>query len=244
MPDPTSGGTKRMFENEREWQNAVEQSWIVRFPKQRLQTFGSTNIAYYVVTEPIYQELQESKPEGVVRTGRVVAERPAIVTPTYAMSLDGFSSQAYEYFSHVARETGPNSPGILYQYKNETGRTDIVSGVPTEIAHKIAGDLDRRQEDMSVVMVGVDEAWDVALLKFIYEFTSSSVAGNVKELAGRGMLDPQADLGGVPRAAIDAVERMFVEVGQGANPEMLKRELDRWGLFQFYEDRFLDIFRR
>ena len=181
-----------MLQNENDWRRAVEQSWVVRFPKQRLHTFGSTNISYYVVTEPIYQELQESKQEGVVRTGRVIAERPTIVTPTYAMSLDGFSDEAYEYFSHLARDAGPNSPGILYQYRNSTDKMDIVGGLPSEIAHRIAGDLDRREEDMSVVMVGVDEAWDVALLKFIYEFTSSSVAGNVQEMAGRGMLEPQA----------------------------------------------------
>ena len=236
---------KAMIQNEHDWRRAVDQSWIVRFPKQRLHTFGSTNIAYYVVTEPIYQGFQESeREEGVVRTGRVIAERPAIVTPTYAMSLDGFSSEAYEYFSHVAQDAGPNSPGILYQYRNSTDKMDIVGGVPSEIAHRIASDLDRRQEDMSVVMVGVDEAWDVALLKFIYEFTSSSVAGNVQELAGKGMLEPQEDFGGVPRAAIDAIERMFVEVGQGANPEILKRELDRWGLFDLFEERFLNIFSR
>ena len=97
---------------------------------------------------------------------------------------------------------------------------------------------------MSVVMVGVDEMWDVALLKFIYEFTSSSLAGNVQEMAGRGMLEPQEGFGGVPRAAIDAIERMFVEVGQGANPEILKRELDRWGLFDFFEERFLSLFSK
>lgn len=233
-----------MLQNEQDWRNAIEQSWIVRFPKQHLKTFGSTNIAYYVVTEPIYRELEDSGQEGVIRTGRVIAERPTIVTPTYAMSLQGFSSEAYDYFHNVAQESGPNSPGILYQYRNESSKMDIVGGIPSEIAHQIAGDLDRRQEDMSVVMVGVDEAWDVALLKFIYEFTSSSMANNVQDMAGRGMFDPQAGFGGAPKAAIDAIERMFSEVGQGANPDILKRELDRWGLFQFYEDRFLNLFRK
>ena len=28
------------------------------------------------------------------------------------------------------------------------------------------------------------------------------------------------------------------------SPDLLKRELDRWGLFDFYEDRFLALFRR
>ena len=232
-----------MTHDEREWRRAIEQTWVARFPKQHLATFGSTNIAYYVVTEPIYLEMQESKKEGVVRTGRVIAERPAIVTPTYAMNLQGFSPEAYEYFRHVAQETGPQSPGILYQYKNEAGNTEIVSGVPSEIANNISDDLDKRSEDLSVVMVGVDELWDVALLKFIYEFTSSSISGNLQDLSGRGLLEPQQDFGGVPRAAIQQIDRLFREVDQGANPELLKRELDRWGVFDFYQDRFLNLFR-
>lgn len=233
-----------MIENEGDWQRAAEKSWIVRLPKQRLATFGTTNISYYVVTKPIYEELDSRKEEGVIRTGRVKAERPAVVTPTYAMNLQGFSPEAYDYFNYEASQSGPNSPGILYQYKNEFGKMDIVSGQASEIAHRISGDLDSRREDMSVVMVGVDELWDVALLKFIYEFTSSSVAGNVQDLHSKGLLDPQRDFGGAPRAAIQAIERLFVEVQQGANPEMLKRELDRWGLFGFYQDRFLDLFHK
>ena len=233
-----------MFESEREWRRAIEQTWVARFPKQHLATFGSTNISYYVVTEPIYLDAQPDKQEGVVRTGRVIAERPTIVTPTYAMNLQGFSSEAYEYFQSVAMQAGPNSPGLLYQYKNETGNTEIVSGVASEIANRISGNLESKKEDMSVVMVGVDQLWDVALLKFIYEFTSSSLAGNIQDLRGRGLLEPQESLGGVPRAAVEQIDRLFREVDQGANPEILKRELDRWGLFDFYQDRFLELFRR
>ena len=232
------------MENEGDWRRAVEQTWVVRFPKQQLATFGSTNVAYYVVTEPIYQELDPGKEEGVIRTGRVIAQRPTVVTPTYVMNLQGFSTEAYEYFRHIAGESGPNSPGILYQYKNESGKMDIVSGVPREIAHNISDDLDRRKEYMSLVMVGVDELWDVALLKFIYEFTSSSVAGNVQDFQSRGLLEPRADFGGVPQVAIQQIDRLFREAEQGGSPEPLKEELDRWGLFEFYQDRFLTLFRR
>ena len=134
------------MENEREWMRAIEQTWVVRFPKQHLTTFGTTNISYYVVTEPLYQDLQPDNREGVVRTGRVIAERPAVITPTYAMNLRGFSPEAYEYLRYVSQEYGPNRAGILYQYKNQAEKMDIVSGLPSEIAHRISEDLDRRQE--------------------------------------------------------------------------------------------------
>ena len=226
---------------------AAEQSWVVRFPRQHLATFGSTNIAYYVVTEPIYKQLDSNisdSEEGVVRTGRVISGRPAVITPTYAMNLQGFSPEAYEYLRSVARNYGPNSPGILYQYRNEAEKVEIVGGVPSEIAQRIAEDLNRRQENMSVVMVGVDELWDVALLKFIYEFTSFSATQNVQEFQNRGLLEPQQGLGGVPRAATQQIEALFRDVEGGGDPEVLRRELERWGLFEHYEDRFLNLFRR
>ena len=229
---------------EQRWRKAIEQTWVVRFPKQQLATFGATNIAYYVVTEPIYQEMDAIKQEGVVRTGRVISERPAVVTPTYALSLQGFSPEAYEYLRDEAMRSGPHSPGILYQFRNEAGKMDIVGGVPREIAHKIRDDLNRKKEDMSVVMVGVDELWDVALLKFIYELTSSSLAGNVQDFQSKGLLEAQPRFGGLPGAAVQQIDRLFREVEKGGDPDSLKQELDRWGAFQIYEDRFLNLFRR
>jgi hypothetical protein len=231
------------METEGDWRRAVEQTWVVRFPKQKLATFGLTNVAYYVVTEPIYQDLDSGKREGVVRTGRVIAERPTVVTPTYALNLRGFSSEAYDYFRHIANESGPNSPGILYQYKNEIGKMDIVGGEPRDVANNISNDLDRRKENLAVVMIGVDELWDVALLKFIYEFTSSSMAGNVQEFQSKGMLSPQPQYGGLPQAATQRITRMFDEVKNGGSVEALKAELDRWGAFKFYEEQFLALFR-
>lgn len=229
--------------NEQGWRKAIEQTWVVRFPKQKLATFGSTNISYYVVTEPLYQEMDGAKQESVIRTGRVIAESPTVITPTYALNLQGFSSEASEYFRQEAARSGPNSPGILYQYRNESGKMNIVSGVPREIAHRIGDDLDGKKEDLSVVMVGVDELWDVALLKFVYEFTSSSLSGNVQEFQSRGLLEPQSRFGGLPKAAVQQIENMFVDVEHGGDTEALKQELDRWGAFEVYQDRFLALFR-
>ena len=42
--------------------------------------------------------------------------------------------------------------------------------------------------------------------------------------------------------ATEQIERLFEEVHKGADVEILKRELDRWGLFSHYENQFLDLF--
>ena len=227
-----------------DWKKVLENTSIIRFPKQKLATFGNTSIKYYVVTEPLYNVIDSKSEEGVVRTGVVVAEKPAIITPFYAMHLQGFSEDAYEYFKELSSSSGQNSPGILYQYRNEPSEVEIVSGNPKEIATNIDLDLEKNKSDMSVVMIGIDEYWDVALLKFVYEFTANSITNNINEFSSRGLLDPDPSLGGIPRDAVQKIEKLFSEAENGGSSDVLKLELDRWGVFEQYQDRFLNLFKR
>ena len=228
-----------------DWYKAIEQTYVVKYPKQHLATFGITSIEYFVVTEPLYTAIDSQKKEleGVVRKGKVKAEQPKLVTPTYAMNLNGISDEAYKYFNQVAHLYGANSPGIMYQYNNEPENLEILSGNPNEIAHRISKELRDKKNDLSVVISGVDEFWDVALLKFIYEFTASSVSFNSREMRGAGLMEPQSFAGGVPAAAANQIEEMFKSVKKGGSAETLKNELDKWGVYRYYEDRFLNLFR-
>jgi hypothetical protein len=54
---------------------AVKHTEILRPPKRSLATFGTTNVYYYLVTEPAYSELVESAAETVIREGRVIGEK-------------------------------------------------------------------------------------------------------------------------------------------------------------------------
>ena len=63
------------------------------------------------------------------------------------------------------------------------------------------------------------------------------------EHAGATM-DPSQAAGGIPAAAVQSIERMFAEAERGGDPDDLKQELDRWGAFPYYEERFLNLFRR
>ena len=231
------------MEDNKELIKALEKPWVVRIPKQHLATFGITNINYYVLTCPVYQDEYSKNPETVIRTGKVIAEKPSVITPTYALNLLGFSSDAYEYFKHIANEYGPNQAGILYQYRNESKNMEIVTGMPQDIASNISKALDSKYENMSVVMVGVDELWDVALLKFIYELTNFSASSNISEFQGKGLLNPQPQFGGIPKAATEKIEKLFFSAKNGGDKDMLKNELDKWGVFKYYEDRFLSLFR-
>jgi len=90
---------------------AVKNTEILRLPRQSLATFGMTNIYYYLVTEPVYSEMAKDVTETVIREGRVVAEKPRIVTPYYLAHLEGFSPEARRYFNMLVRMHGADAPG-------------------------------------------------------------------------------------------------------------------------------------
>ncbi|MBF8299469.1 MAG: hypothetical protein HW397_518 [Dehalococcoidia bacterium] len=223
--------------------HALENTHVRRPPRQRLSSFGDTTVRYYLVSEPAYVLESHAESETVVREGTVTAQRPAIVTPAYMLHLEGFGAEAKRSLEYLGRLYGPGCPGLMYTYKNEVLDPSIVKGKVEAVAGRIAKDLDRNGKDLAAVIVGVDNLWDVSLLKFIYELTASAFQSNVAELQQHGLLRPDP-VAGIPQGALQTIETLFrsVEFG-GTNPAELKMELDRWDLFPRYEDRFLSLFR-
>ena len=221
----------------------VQHTEILRPPKQSLATFGTTNIYYYLVTEPAYSELVKSVTETVVREGRVIAQRPRIVTPYYLSRLEGFSSDAKRYFDMLLKAYGSNAPGLFYTYRNEPKELNIVSNNLLSVVEKLNAEIDKRGDPLTSIIKGEDELWDVSLMKFIYEVTKSSLPDNLSQMGSRGLLD--IDAGGIPVDARLRIDELFARVLKGeVEPGELKAELDHWDLFEEYEDRFFAIFKR
>jgi hypothetical protein len=222
---------------------AVEHTEILRLPKRSLSTFGTTNIYYYLVTEPAYSEPSTDVSETVIREGRVIAQKPKIVTPYYLSHLEGFGADARKYLDMLIQRHGRNIPGLFYSYKNEPKELNIISDNLQSVVKKLNTEIDNRGDPLVSIIKGEDELWDVSLMKFIYEMTRNSLRDNLMQMGRRGLLD--IDAGGVPVAARVSIEELFTKVAQGEyEPRDLKAELDRWDLFEEYEDRFFTIFKK
>ena len=230
------------FDDER-IREAVRHTEILRAPKQSLSTFGTTNIYYYLVTEPAYSELVKTATETVIREGRVIAEKPRIVTPYYLSRLEGFSLEARRYFEALIRTHGSDAPGLFYTYKNEPKELNIVSDNLLSVVSKLNEEIDKRGDPLASIIRGEDELWDVSLMKFIYEMTRSSMRNNLLQMGSRGLLD--IDASGIPADARVRIDELFRKVSAGEiEPHELKAELDHWNLFEEYEDRFFNIFKK
>jgi hypothetical protein len=234
---------KPMDINDERIKEAVRQTEILRPPKRSLATFGTTNIYYYLVTEPAYSELVKSSRETVIREGKVIAEKPRIVTPYYLSHLEGFSPDAKKYLDALIKTYGSHAPGLFYSYKNEPKELSIISDNLQAVVDKLNLDIDRSGNPLTSIIKGLDELWDVSLLKFIYELTRSSLPDNLLQLGSKGLLN--IDSRGVPADARGRIEELFGLAYKGEiEPRQLKDELDRWGVFEEYEDRFFAIFRK
>jgi len=214
---------------------AIQNTYVLRPPQQKLSTFGSTNVYYYMITE-LMQEVN------IVREGHVIAARPRIVTPYYLINVEGFSGAARRYVQMMA-EQSPHEPGILYSYKNETTETNIISQSLPDIVDKINQRIDSQSNPLSAVIKGVEELWDVSLMKFTFELTRNSLRQNINEFYASGRL--RSDEHGVPTDAIENIEELFGIVRRDPSraPELVS-ELHRWGLWSQYQDRFLRLFRK
>jgi len=224
-------------------QHTVKHTEILRAPKQSLYTFGTTNIYYYLVTEPAYSELVKNITETVVREGRVIAERPKIVTPYYLSRLEGFSTEARKYLAAAVEKYGSNIGGLFYTYTNEPRELTIVSDSLPSVVEKLNAEIDKRGDPLAAIIKGEDELWDVSLMKFIFEVTSSSLEDNIRQMGSRGLLN--IDAAGIPLDARVRIDEFFEKVIRGERePSELQEELDRWGLFDEYEDRFFNMFKK
>ncbi|GAH25538.1 unnamed protein product, partial [marine sediment metagenome] len=126
---------------------------------------------------------------------------------------------------------------------NEPRELNIVSDNWLSVVEKLNAEIDKRGDPLASIIKGEDELWDVSLMKFIYEITRSSLPDNLAQMGTRGLLD--IDSSGVPADARLKIEELFDKVKKGeSDPSELKAELDRWNLFDEYEDRFLTIFKR
>jgi hypothetical protein len=220
---------------------AVMNTQIIRAPKQSLATFGTTNVYYYLVAEAAINEIIKGT-ETVIREGRVIAERPRIVTPSYLSRVQGFSPEAKKYFEMLMTNYDPNSPGLYYAYRNEPKELNVVSDNLASVVAKLNADIDQKGDPLISIIKGEDMLWDISILKFIYEITQRSVGENVRQLNQQGLLN--MDASGLPGDARIRIERLFELVKKGElEPSELKAELDRWNVFNEYQDRFFAIFK-
>jgi hypothetical protein len=171
---------------EDDFQYAIENTQVILAPEHRIATFGSTSFHFYLISE-----LMDRVNEVRVRDGKIHADRPQILTPEHfsRLLLEGFSDKAERYIEQL-REQARNIAVLRYGFQFR--KTDVTERMFRDpIAAVIArtkSHVEGMEEPLSAVIHGVDDAWEVCLLKFTIDMIERSSGGNLGDFRKRGLI--------------------------------------------------------
>jgi hypothetical protein len=171
---------------EDDFQYAIENTQVIVAPEQNIATFGSTSFHFYLISE-----LMDRVDQIRVRNGKIHAERPQILTPEHfsRLLLDGFGDKAQRYVDQL-RERLHNMAVLRYGFQFR--KTDVIEETSRDSIDAVINRTKRRVENsnepLSAIIQGVDEAWEVCLLKFTIDLIERSSGGNLGDFHRRGLM--------------------------------------------------------
>jgi hypothetical protein len=164
---------------------AIENTHVIVAPERQIATFGSTSFNFYLISE-----LMDRVDQVRIRNGKIHAERPQILTPEhyYRLLLEGFGEKAERYVDQL-REHARNIAVLRYGFQFR--KTDLSEQTLRDSIDTVINRTKRRvesEDEPSAIIQGVDDVWEVCLLKFTIDLVERSSGGNLGDFRKRGLL--------------------------------------------------------
>jgi hypothetical protein len=169
---------------------ALETTRVLREPDTRIQTFGETRFEFQLISE-----LMDRVGEVRIRTGEVEAQRPRILRPDpyRDIELDGFDPSARAKLDRMIekfRNEGRDLAFLQYgfQFRRGTVHEEIVHDSLDSVRERVLDDIRRSGNPSRAIIEGVDDAWEISILKFSFEMIMRSQEINAFDFKRRGMI--------------------------------------------------------
>ena len=172
-----------------DFQYALENTQVLLGPKRQIATFGSTQFRFTLLTESM-DRTNEIK----VREGSIHADRPVLLTPEHhaRILLENFGEKAGE-FAEWLRTAGGAMAAVLrygFQFRRSDVQEHLLHDSIDRVGERLCAEVAATQSEapLSAVIRGVDDAWEVCLLKFTMDLVRGSGPGNAGDLRRHGLL--------------------------------------------------------
>src|SRR5215467_14373792 len=165
---------------------ALENTCVILAPERQIATFGSTSFNFYLISE-----LMDRVNQVRIRNGKMQAERPQILTPEHycRLLLEGFGEKAERYVDQL-REHARNVAVLRYGFRFR--KTDLSEQTLRDSIDAVISRTKRRvesaNEPLTAIIQGVDDAWEVCLLKFTIDLVERSSGSNLGDFRKRGLI--------------------------------------------------------
>jgi len=126
-----------------------------------------------------------------VRRGEMEAQKPQIIRPQDmgGVALEGFNDKAGEFLDFLREQ---NLEPIFFQYgfmfKRGNVSEELIHDHIDAVRDKVIEDVRVSGDPMLAVMEGVDDAWEIGLLKFAIDMIGKSSDINTFDFKRKGLL--------------------------------------------------------
>lgn len=168
-----------------DFQYAMENTRVIVAPAQAIETYGQTSFRFRLVTEPM-----DETGSVRLRRGMIHAERPRILAPSHLsrLMLEGFGERAREFAEWME---GQQDFHVL-RYGFSLKKTDLSEQLVREpmeaLIPRLEEEIRREDDPLNTLIEGVDDAWEVCLMKFTMGLIRRSAGENMAEWKRRGFL--------------------------------------------------------
>lgn len=169
---------------------ALETTRVLREPDRRIDTFGETRFEFQLLSE-----LMDRAGEVRIRSGHVEAQRPRILRPdAYRdVELEGFDPSARARFDKMVekfRAEGRDLAFLQYGFQFRRGEVheEIIHDSMDAVRERVLEDIRRTGNPALAVIEGVDDTWEISILKFSFEMILRSHDINAFDLKRRGLI--------------------------------------------------------
>lgn len=168
-------------------QYALETTRVLHEPDRRIDTFGTTEFEFLLVSE-----LMDSVGSVRIRQGTLEADKPLIMRPDASapFDFDGFGPEAAAFGDFLKQNL--HRLAILkygFRFKKSNVTEEILHEPVESVCGKLVDDLRASGNPKCAIIQGVDDAWEICLLKFTVEMIEKSQGINLFDFKRRGFLD-------------------------------------------------------
>lgn len=216
---------------------ALENTRLIQGPERALATFGTTRVKYHLITE-----VMDAVNQVRIREGVLNAAQPQILTPDFSRQspIEGFQDDQSEAFMQWLKQHKPDLRFLHYGFK--ISKTEVSENIIHESPEVVEGNvleaLAKQQDGFTAVLRGVDQPWEVCLLKLMVDLVEKSMPQHVQEMQGQNLL-PNPHLG-----QQEIEEDFAAATVDPARIPYLHKKLKQRQVFDQYQDRFFELVRR
>jgi hypothetical protein len=167
---------------------AMETSRVLHEPDRRIATFGETRFQFQLISE-----LMDRSGEVRIRSGEMEACKPMLIRPTPDMEWEGFDEESREKLGRLLdqlQQQGMDLAFLQYgfRFRRSAVNEEIVKEPIEEVSNRLLEEVRRSGNPMLAILEGVDDTWEVALVKFSLEMIAQSQSINRFDLQRKKLL--------------------------------------------------------